>query len=171
MRFPFHKTILFFILFGINSAYANLSVPVFLVQKNGENKNVGRIELKDSFCGIILTPKLHDLPPGIHGLHIHEKASCDNHGEAAGGHLDPGKTGEHRGPYASSGHLGDLPVLIVDQQGQATLPALAPRLRVKEAQGHAIMIHAGGDNYSDEPEKLGGGGARLACGVIPAKES
>ncbi len=30
------------------------------------------------------------------------------------------------------------------------------------------MIHAGGDNYSDTPEKLGGGGARVACGVIPA---
>ena len=27
------------------------------------------------------------------------------------------------------------------------------------------MIHSGGDNYSDEP-KLGGGGARVACGVI-----
>jgi len=29
------------------------------------------------------------------------------------------------------------------------------------------MIHAGGDNYTDEPA-LGGGGARVACGVINA---
>jgi Cu-Zn family superoxide dismutase len=29
------------------------------------------------------------------------------------------------------------------------------------------MIHAGGDNYSDEPAPLGGGGARVACGVVP----
>ena len=28
------------------------------------------------------------------------------------------------------------------------------------------MIHAGGDNFADTPEKLGGGGARLACGAI-----
>jgi Cu-Zn family superoxide dismutase len=28
------------------------------------------------------------------------------------------------------------------------------------------MIHAGGDTYSDMPAPLGGGGARLACGVI-----
>jgi len=27
------------------------------------------------------------------------------------------------------------------------------------------MIHAGGDNYSDQPEPLGGGGGRIACGV------
>ena len=28
------------------------------------------------------------------------------------------------------------------------------------------MVHAGGDNNSDQPEKLGGGGARVACGLI-----
>lgn len=28
------------------------------------------------------------------------------------------------------------------------------------------MIHAGGDNYADQPAPLGGGGPRLACGVI-----
>jgi Cu-Zn family superoxide dismutase len=28
------------------------------------------------------------------------------------------------------------------------------------------MIHAGGDNYSDHPKRLGGGGARIACGVV-----
>ncbi|MRR17699.1 MAG: superoxide dismutase [Cu-Zn] SodC1, partial [Deltaproteobacteria bacterium] len=30
----------------------------------------------------------------------------------------------------------------------------------------SLMIHVGGDNYSDVPEKLGGGGGRLACGVV-----
>ena len=29
------------------------------------------------------------------------------------------------------------------------------------------MIHSGGDNYSDAPEKNGGGGERIACGVMP----
>jgi Cu/Zn superoxide dismutase len=32
--------------------------------------------------------------------------------------------------------------------------------------GRAIVIHSGGDNYSDNPEKLGGGKNRIACGVI-----
>ncbi|MEW3305172.1 hypothetical protein MZT66_26250 [Escherichia coli] len=27
--------------------------------------------------------------------------------------------------------------------------------------------HAGGDNHDDHPEPLGGGGARIACGIIP----
>jgi Cu/Zn superoxide dismutase len=33
---------------------------------------------------------------------------------------------------------------------------------------HAAMQHPNGDNYSDTPKPLGGGGARIACGVIPA---
>jgi len=44
---------------------------------------------------------------------------------------------------------------------------LAPRLkRLEELKGHALMVHAGGDNYADQPKPLGGGGARVACGVI-----
>ena len=51
--------------------------------------------------------------------------------------------------------------------GTATQPVLAPRLKkLDEVKNHAIMIHAGGDNHSDHPTALGGGGARMACGVI-----
>jgi Cu-Zn family superoxide dismutase len=46
------------------------------------------------------------------------------------------------------------------------MPVLAPRLKVADIKGRSLMIHAGGDNYSDLPVKLGGGGARIACGVI-----
>jgi Cu-Zn family superoxide dismutase len=34
-----------------------------------------------------------------------------------------------------------------------------------DVKGRSIVIHAGGDNYSDQPAPLGGGGARIACGV------
>ena len=47
-----------------------------------------------------------------------------------------------------------------------TLPVLAPRLKVSMLQGHALVVHEGGDNYSDLPLPLGGGGARFACGVV-----
>jgi Cu-Zn family superoxide dismutase len=29
------------------------------------------------------------------------------------------------------------------------------------------MIHAGGDNHAEHPAPLGGGGPRIACGVVP----
>ena len=57
-------------------------------------------------------------------------------------------------------------MLVVDPDGTATLAVLAPRLKVSDVLGRALMIHAGGDNYSDQPLPLGGGGARIACGVI-----
>jgi Cu-Zn family superoxide dismutase len=43
----------------------------------------------------------------------------------------------------------------------------APRLtKLSEVKGKALMIHAGGDNFSDQPKPLGGGGERIACGII-----
>lgn len=55
----------------------------------------------------------------------------------------------------------------MDAEGHATHPVLAPRLKsLADIKGCSIMIHAGGDNHSDEPKPLGGGGARMACGVI-----
>ena len=49
-----------------------------------------------------------------------------------------------------------------------TSPVLAPRLKMADLKGRALMIHAGGDNYADQPAPLGGGGVRWACGVIQA---
>jgi len=152
----------------LSLAYAsNIIVPVQLFTENGQNKDIGTITLESSPCGVLITPNLYDLPPGIHGFHIHVKPTCAEHGMAAGGHFDPAKTDEHHGPYQHKGHLGDMPVLIVNADGRATLPTLAPRFKLTDVSHHALMIHAGGDNYSDQPEKLGGGGERIACGVIP----
>ena len=83
---------------------------------------------------------------------------------AAGGHYNPHNIAHHGSP--TTGHLGDLPALVVNDKGFATTPVIAPRLKLSDIQGRAIMIHAGGDNYSDTPQPLGGGGARIACGVI-----
>ena len=52
------------------------------------------------------------------------------------------------------------------QNGNATLPVLAPHLSEKQLRNHALIIHAGDDNYADTPTPLGGGGQRIACGVV-----
>jgi len=61
---------------------------------------------------------------------------------------------------------GHLPDLTVGADGKATEAVVAPRLKTGEVKGRSLMIHAGGDNYADVPEKLGDGGGRIACGVI-----
>lgn len=143
-----------------------LVIPMQLVSKNNQGKSIGIIEATDTKYGLLIKPQLHDLPPGLHGFHLHQKPSCADNGKAAGGHFDPKNTGKHLGPYDDQGHLGDLPALYVNKDGKADLPVLAPRLTTKDLMGHSLMIHAGGDNYSDNPKKLGGGGERIACGVV-----
>jgi len=144
-----------------------------LVNDQGMGESIGTITAKDSKYGLILAPQLNHLPQGIHGFHIHQNPDCGHMmaggkpmaASAAGGHYDPSMTGKHEGPYGD-GHLGDLPFLYADKDGKATGPVLAPRLKVSDLQGRSLMIHVGGDNYSDLPEKLGGGGGRLACGAV-----
>ena len=146
-------------------AYADISIPMYLTAKQGLGKPIGSITATESPYGVLLTPNLHGLPPGLHGFHLHENPSCLDNGMAAGDHLDPTHSKQHLGPYGK-GHLGDLPALEVDNNGNASLPLLAPRLRLMELKNHALIIHAGSDNYADVPTKLGGGGMRIACGVI-----
>ena len=147
---------------------------VTAITASGTGADLGTVTFEDSKWGLMVKPDLSGLAPGVHGFHIHMKPACgpaENDGKmaagfAAGGHLDPASTKKHLGPYDNDGHVGDLPPLVVNAEGKATLPVLAPRLTVKDVQGHSIMIHDGGDNYSDQPKPLGGGGARIACGVI-----
>jgi Cu-Zn family superoxide dismutase len=60
-----------------------------------------------------------------------------------------------------------LPRLDVDGDGNATTVIIFSDTTTADVAGRSIMIHEGGDNYSDSPAPLGGGGARIACGVIP----
>lgn len=143
---------------------------MFLGENSGQS--AGSVEIRDHDDGVLFIPDLQGLTPGVHGFHVHENPSCDSAekdgkmvpGGAAGGHFNPGD-GDHNGPY-EKGHDGDLPVLYVDQSGNASTPVLATNLDYDDLNGRSLMIHEGGDNYSDQPEPLGGGGARVACGVI-----
>lgn len=147
-------------------------IQVYQVDAKGVGASIGTVTFKQTAKGLLITPALGKLSPGEHGFHIHENGSCEaaeKEGKmgaalAAGGHLNPEKVAHHGTPL--DGHLGDLPALTVNDKGFATTPVLAPRLKLSDIQGRAIMIHAGGDNYSDSPKPLGGGGDRVACGVI-----
>lgn len=143
------------------------------VDDNGVGQAVGTVAVSESRYGVVFTPDLAGLPPGMHGFHLHETANCapkEKDGKpvpalAAGGHYDPAGSKRHDLPWGD-GHLGDLPALVVDANGEATYPMLAPRLKLADLKGRALIIHAGGDNHADQPAPLGGGGGRLACGVI-----
>lgn len=156
-------------------AKAGKSVKVTMntVTPEGVGASIGTITIKEDKDGVTLEPKLKGLAPGEHGFHVHENASCepaDKDGkktaaQAAGGHFDPAATKAHKGP-GGGGHKGDLPKLVVSDKGEAKDKIEVKGVTLADFQGHALMIHEGGDNYSDTPKPLGGGGARIACGVV-----
>lgn len=157
------------------AADTKVTVPMTLVSADGNGASVGSVTVSESAGGLVFTPDLKGLPPGEHGFHLHEKPSCapgEKDGKkgaalAAGGHFDPEHTGKHEGPDSAAGHEGDLPKITVGADGTDTTAVTAPRLKsLATLKGHALMIHAGGDNYSDQPKPLGGGGDRIACGVV-----
>lgn len=155
------------LLMEMSLAHATLRIPVVLVNGSHSGDEVGYIKADDTIDGLLLTPRLHGLPPGVHGFQVYQCPFCQHHAQGVGGHWDPRKTEQHEGPYQGNGHLGDLPVLIVDEKGRARLPVLAPRLTLAQIKGRAVVIHAKMDNYSDSPVENGGEGVKLACGVVP----
>jgi Cu-Zn family superoxide dismutase len=158
---------------GVSVQAEELVVPMHLIDSTGIGQSIGTVKATSNPSGTVLAPNLKGLTPGLHGFHVHQNPDCGPGvkagqkvpGLAAGGHYDPAGTGRHEGPYGN-GHLGDLPALYVDENGNANHPVLAPRLKPSDLKSRSLMIHAEGDNYSDNPKKLGGGGARMACGVV-----
>ncbi len=115
---------------------ASEDVEMNLVTSQGVGQSIGTVKITETDKGLEFAPDLKALPPGEHGFHVHAKGSCQpamkegkpTAAEAAGGHLDPQNSGKHEGPEGM-GHLGDLPVLVVNNDGKATDPVVAPRLK------------------------------------------
>jgi Cu-Zn family superoxide dismutase len=155
-----------------------VEIEMHAISAEGVGNSLGIIHAYDSDNGLVLSMTLSGLTPGAHGFHVHENGSCDPGerdgqmaaGLAAGGHFDPDGGDHHLGP-SGEGHKGDLPVIFIEDSaaadGSVALVQVAPRLTVADIKGRALMIHEGGDNYRDEPKPLGGGGGRVACGMVP----
>ena len=145
-------------------------IPMELLGKDG-NKSIGEIVVVNTKYGVAFFPNLKGITEGQHGFHVHANGDCGSTekglGMKAGGHWDPAETKAHSFPWDDKGHKGDLPALYANKDGVASYPVLAPKIKnISELKGKSVMVHIGGDNHHDKPAALGGGGARMACGVI-----
>ena len=153
-------------------AQADYKVDMNAIDAKGVGKSIGSIAISEVGGTVMFKPDLKGLPAGERGFHVHEKGDCGAKekdgkmaaGEAAGPHWDPEKKGKHAGP-TGGGHRGDLPALRVNADGSANTATPGPGLKLADLKGKSLMIHAGGDTYA-EPPANGGGGERIACGVI-----
>lgn len=88
---------------------------------------------------------------------------------SAGGHFNP--TNKPQGnPAAPEHHGGDVPMLMADASGNATLEAMLDTVTLGSGAnsliGRAVVVHTDADDYKTQP--TGNSGARVACGVIVA---
>ena len=142
----------------------------------------GLVTFTDVAGGVLVEADLHGLGAGIHGFHIHQNPTCtgvDGRPDfnAAGGHWNPGGS-----PHGD--HAGDMPVLVATADGEAAMAFVLDRFDLASVRQHAVMVHAGRDNYAHIPLRYqstdatapgpdsatlsaGDAGARAACGLVP----
>lgn len=113
---------------------------------------------------------LRNLPPGAHGVHVHQTGVCEAPDfTSAGGHWNP--VDQAHGLEDPAGqHAGDMPNLTVGEDGTGTLvyplEGGAEFDRLMDADGAALVVHAGRDDQMTDP--AGDAGDRIACGVFTA---
>lgn len=157
-----------------SSAYALSTAPTMahadLVDAQGVAKGSVEIVEKD---GLQVTVNASGLTPGVHGVHIHTVGMCTAPDFAsAGGHWNP--TAKHHGMENPDGaHMGDLPNITIGADGTGTLSFTVPGASLGtgaapllDADGAAIVVHAGPDDMKTDPS--GNSGGRIACGVLMA---
>jgi Cu-Zn family superoxide dismutase len=122
-----------------------------------------------------VTVDVTGLRPGAHGFHIHAVGKCEAPGfTSAGGHFDPGPNGVMDADTNHPFHMGDLPNLVADANGRATLKTVTTRVTLSEgplsvfdADGTAVIIHGNPDQGVTGESRSGlSGGPRVACGVV-----
>lgn len=59
-----------------STGFAQTLLSVGLINANGVGKAAGTVTISEPPYGLLLTPDLEGLTPGLHGFHVHQKPSC-----------------------------------------------------------------------------------------------
>lgn len=150
----------------------------------GVNETVTRVRVQ-------LNMPDDDPMPGFHGLHVHANDDPANGNGCQADSSQPSTTWfvSADGHLAEAGqkhgaHAGDLPPLLLTENGRAYSVSITDRLQVEDVLGKAVLLHAEPDNLGNVPvgvgpteyqpgsqavavtEKTGNAGDRVACGVV-----
>ena len=146
------------------------AAPLSFALTDGKGAQVGSVTITEDPNGATLKINAAGLPPGPHGVHLHEKGLCEGPKfESAGPHWNPeGK--QHGRDNPAGAHRGDLANFDVPTTGSGTTNLLIPGVTMRGAGGLAdgdgtsLMIHAEADDYRTDPS--GASGDRVACAVL-----
>lgn len=162
------------LLFGIGSfsstSWAASGAKAEIVNAKGEK--IGSASLKQAGTDVKLNVKVKGLTEGEHGMHIHGAGKCEGpEFKSAGAHFNPHNK-QHGLKNPQGSHSGDLPNLVANKKGKASVKAVIKNASLQEGSadsllgpdGTALVIHAGPDDEVTDP--AGNSGGRIACGVI-----
>ena len=142
-----------------------------ILEPKSESSAKGKVLLTEENGEVTLAVSIYGLTPGLHAIHIHEKADCSAaDGTSTGGHWNPtfaphGKWGAEEG-Y----HKGDIGNFEANENGQGTITFTTNEWCIgcgdenKDILGKAIIIHQGVDDFTTQP--TGNAGGRVSCGGI-----
>lgn len=165
-------TVIIAVIIGCKSnSSANTAKKLVLALEAKSNSKVsGTATFTEKNGKVTLVAKVVGLNPGVHAIHIHEKADCSSaDAVSAGGHWNPtfkkhGKWGE--GEY----HKGDIGNFTADADGNGTITfstdewCISCEDATKNIIGKGLIIHQGTDDFTTQP--TGNAGARVACTAI-----
>ena len=122
---------------------------------------------------MVIDVDVKGLTPGLHAVHVHTIGKCEGPAfTSAGGHFNPAQK-KHGLRSAEGPHAGDMPNMYIAKDGTGRFEVLADNITLKtgdrsvfDADGSALVIHAGADDDMTDP--TGNSGDRAACGVITA---
>jgi len=147
---------------------ASAQTAVARLEATKGNATAGTVTFTQKGDKVAVEAKVSGLTPGGHGFHIHEKGDCSSgDGMSAGGHFNP-TAKPHGNPGVPDHHSGDIPMLVADASGNASLSmelgAMTLGSGATDIVGKAVIVHKDPDDYTTQP--TGNSGARVACGLI-----
>jgi len=153
------------------SMEANKETVVVKLESKSGSSATGLAIFVQEYGQVRVISEFEGLTPGIHAMHLHEKADCTAaDGTSTGGHWNP--TFEKHGSWGDPKgyHRGDIGNLTAKADGTAKLMFQTDQWCIgcgdetKDILGKAVIIHEGRDDLTTQP--TGNAGGRVSCGGI-----
>ena len=131
---------------------------------------LGEVVFEETDEGLEIKGRLAGVPPGKHGIHVHNNGSCLDGGKAAGGHYNPEETKHGFLPLDGfeASHVGDLGNIDINNDGAGRLDILifedmGVSNSIYNVAGRAVILHEKEDDFG---QPTGNAGSRIGCGII-----